>query len=228
MRLLELVYPFFLKCCEYTDDIFWKFVFEDLAYGKSPYGTYITKNFLCCNYKNKEFSYKIEPDKDPKQLFENIHRLLFYKFGLMSEKDKLSRRKIFENTKNTIEKNCKQDWNNIKKKNIKNIIIENFIIRMKKKYELNNTQSKKLLSIIKVGFIFKNISSSNINYNNGKIISIEGINFEHKKIKIKPEIYNIKNEKKDSQIVIDKKKNMYELWEKLLVNIEKNKIVETI
>ena len=51
MRLLELVYPFFLKCCEYTDDIFWKFVFEDLAYGKSPYGTYITKNFLCCNYK---------------------------------------------------------------------------------------------------------------------------------------------------------------------------------
>lgn len=22
MRLLELVYPFFLKCCEYTDDIF--------------------------------------------------------------------------------------------------------------------------------------------------------------------------------------------------------------
>lgn len=146
----------------------------------------------------------------------------------MSEKDKLSRRKIFENTKNTIEKNCKQDWNNIKKKNIKNIIIENFIIRMKKKYELNNTQSKKLLSIIKVGFIFKNISSSNINYNNGKIISIEGINFEHKKIKIKPEIYNIKNEKKDSQIVIDKKKNMYELWEKLLVNIEKNKIVETI
>ena len=134
MRLLELVYPFFLKCCEYTDDIFWKFVFEDLAYGKSPYGTYITKNFLCCNYKNKEFSYKIEPNKDPKQLFENIHRLLFYKFGLMSEKDKLSRRKIFENTKNTIENNCKQSWNNIKKKNIKNIIIENFIIRMKKKY----------------------------------------------------------------------------------------------
>ena len=85
-----------------------------------------------------------------------------------------------------------------------------------------------MLSIIKVGFIFKNISSNNINYNNGKIISIEGINFEHKKIKIKPEIYNIKNEKKDSQIIIDKKKNMYELWEKLLVNIEKNKIVETI
>jgi hypothetical protein len=56
----EIVYPVFLECCQYADDIFWENVFEDLAYGKPPYGTYISKGFLCCSFKNKEFSYKIE------------------------------------------------------------------------------------------------------------------------------------------------------------------------
>ena len=42
----ELVYPIFLKCCEISDDDFWKYVFEELAYGRSPYGTYIKKGFL--------------------------------------------------------------------------------------------------------------------------------------------------------------------------------------
>ena len=56
----EIIYPIFLECCQYTTDIFWENVFEDLSYGKTPYGTYITKDFLCCNYKEKEFSYKIE------------------------------------------------------------------------------------------------------------------------------------------------------------------------
>ena len=56
----EIIYPIFLECCQFTDDKFWENVFEDLAYGKTPYGTYISKDFLCCSYKKKEFSYKIE------------------------------------------------------------------------------------------------------------------------------------------------------------------------
>ena len=56
----ELLYPIFLECSQHADDTFWENIFEDLAYGKAPYGTYISKDFLCCGYKKKEFSYKIE------------------------------------------------------------------------------------------------------------------------------------------------------------------------
>ena len=42
----EIVYPVFLECCEFSVDSFWENIFEDLAYGKTPYGTYINKNFL--------------------------------------------------------------------------------------------------------------------------------------------------------------------------------------
>ena len=84
----EIVYPVFLECCEFATDSFWDNVFEDLAYGKTPYGTYINKNFLCCSYKNKEFSYKIER-KEPIELYTDIYDLLTKKLGIMSHKEKI-------------------------------------------------------------------------------------------------------------------------------------------
>ena len=88
----EIVYPIFLECCQYTTDIFWENVFEDLSYGKTPYGTYITKDFLCCNYKDKEFSYKIEKNKDTEQLYNDIFNLLSKKLGLLSQRDKIKKK----------------------------------------------------------------------------------------------------------------------------------------
>jgi hypothetical protein len=55
----EIIYPIFLECCQYADDTFWENIFEDLAYGKSPYGTYISKDFLCCGYKKKSLVTKL-------------------------------------------------------------------------------------------------------------------------------------------------------------------------
>ena len=197
-----------------------KFIFEDLAYGKSPYGTYITKNFLCCNYKDKQFSYKIDPQKDPKIIFENIHKLLFHKFGLMSETDKNNRRYIFENTKNNVQELCKTDWSLIKKKNIKNILIENFVIDNKNKYNLSDSLCKKLLSIIKIGIIFKSITNDDINYTDGKIHSIKNIIFSNKKVKFNKNIYNTNDCSLSSQIIIEKKNSMSENWEKYLLNLK--------
>ena len=41
----DIVYPGFIECLQFTEDIFWENIFEDLAYGKTPYGTYISKDF---------------------------------------------------------------------------------------------------------------------------------------------------------------------------------------
>ena len=45
-------------------------------------------------------------------------------------------KKYFEIINKDIENNHKNNWESIKKKNIKNILIENFIIEMKQKYNL--------------------------------------------------------------------------------------------
>ena len=76
MVINKLVYPIFLKCCKFSHDNFWKFILEDLAYGNCPYGTYIVKNYLCCNYKGKEFSYKIDSKKKPDIVYSEIYDIL--------------------------------------------------------------------------------------------------------------------------------------------------------
>ena len=137
MAHTELIYPILLKCCNYNVDSFWKFIFEDLAYARPPYGTYIVKNFLCCNYKNKEFSYKIDENKDSEVLYNEIYDLLANKFGLMSDEDKKIKRIEFEQTQADFHENMCENWSSIKKKNITQNLIENFVIKMKGKYKLN-------------------------------------------------------------------------------------------
>jgi len=125
----EIIYPIFLECCQFTDDKFWENVFEDLAYGKTPYGTYISKDFLCCSYKKKEFSYKIEK-KLPKDVYNDVYDLLTNKLGLLSPLEKSKKRKIFKDIEEDITESRK-NWNDIKKKNIKELLIELYVARMK-------------------------------------------------------------------------------------------------
>src|SRR3990167_10750992 len=99
----DLIYPVFLECCAFSPDSYWELIFEDLAYGKAPTGTYISRNFLCCSYKNKDFSYKIER-KDPKILFDDIYSLLSKKLGLISQKEKDKRKLDFTKLEKDIKK----------------------------------------------------------------------------------------------------------------------------
>jgi len=213
----EILYPMFLECLKYTSDSFWENVFEDLAYGKTPYGTYINRSFLCCNYKNKEFSYKIEK-KDSEQLYNDVYNLLVKKLGLMSIRDKLNKKIDFNNIEEEL-KLVRKNWNNIRKKNIKDMLIENFAIKMKNKHSLNLKQSRKLISSIFIGMIFKVISAKDINYENGEIISIDGFSFKENEVIVERDIYDIENEYRKC-ILIDKTL-MSDNWEKYLTNLKK-------
>ena len=213
----EILYPMFLECLKYTSDSFWENVFEDLAYGKTPYGTYINRSFLCCNYKNKEFSYKIEK-KDPEQLYNDVYNLLVKKLGLMSIRDKLNKKIDFNNIEEEL-KLSRKNWNNIRKKNIKDMLIENFVINMKNKYSLNTKQCRKLISSIFIGMIFKVITSKDIDYDDGEIKGIDGFVFKTNEVSIERDIYDIDNEYRKC-ILIDKSL-MSDNWEKYLTNLKK-------
>jgi hypothetical protein len=213
----EIIYPIFLECCEFCDDLFWVNIFEDLSYGKTPYGVYISKKFLCCNYKNKEFSYKIE-NKEPKKLYEDIYELLSKKLGLLSTQEKIKKRLEFNNMEDSI-KESKQNWNSIRKKNIKDLIIEKYVIKMKKKYLLTFKQAKYLLSLIFITMVFKIITQKDIVYNNGVIEHIDGIDFQKKKIIFKRNLYDVETSFAP-QILIDKK-SMTDSWEKYLKELKK-------
>lgn len=213
----EIVYPIFLECCQLIDDTFWKNVFEDLAYGKCPYGTYINKDFFCCNYKNKEFSYKIEK-KDPEILYNDIYTLLVKKLGLLSHKDKIKKKIDFNNIEEEI-KEYRKSWSNIRKKNIKDLLIENYVIDMKNKYELTVKKARNLLSLIFVGMVFKVILVKDIIYEDGVITNINGISFKKNEIVLERDIYDFQTN--FTPYILIEKKLMADTWEKYLENLRK-------
>ncbi len=213
----EIAYPVFLEACQYTEDAYWENIFEELAYGKAPYGTYISKDFLCCSYKRKEFSYKLEK-KDAKTVFEDVYNLLTNKLGLLSQREKLDKRKAFSECEDTI-KDSRQTWMGIKKKNIKELLIELYVVRMKKKHSLSLKQSRHLLSIITVALCFKVLTGDDICYKDGQIASIEGIDFLNKQVVIKRNLYSLETSFAPN-IMLDKKL-MADSWEKYLKDLRK-------
>ena len=96
MYVKKLVYPIFLNCCQYTDDIFWEDIFADLAFGKPPCGTYLSKDFLCCSHKQKEFNYKIE-NKDSVTVYKEVFYLLRNRLGIFSRQEKVPKISDFKN-----------------------------------------------------------------------------------------------------------------------------------
>jgi hypothetical protein len=213
----EILYPIFLECLKYINDGFWENIFEDLAYGRTPYGTYITKDTLCCNYKDKEFQYKIEK-KNSEILYNEIYYLLHKKLGVLSLRDKANKQLDFQMIENEI-KECRKSWSSIRKKNIKDLLIEKFVLDMKTKYSLTYLQTQKLLSGIYIGLIFKVILVKDIEYVGGKIISINGIKFSENNYEFEKNIYD--NNIEFRKCIIIEKNEMSENWEKYIVNLKK-------
>jgi len=217
----DIIYPYFLECCQYCEDSFWESIFEDLSYGITPYGTYISKNFLCCSYKNREFSYKLER-KDPKVLYNDIYNLLSEKVGILSQKEKQKQKLQFQEVEKTI-RNSRQKWSDIKKKNIKDLLIERYVLEKKSEYNLNIKQTKFLLAIISFALVFKIIINKDIQYEDDKITNIEGVEFTNENIILKKNIFDIHS----SNISINyPKKKLSDNWEKFLKQLRKiyNKI----
>jgi hypothetical protein len=216
----EIIYPIFLESSQFAADNLWKNIFEDLSYGITPYGTYISKDFLCCSYKDKEFSYKIDQKGNSKLIYDDIYNLLTNNLGILSNKEKNKKRLDFNKIEQDI-KDSRKCWSSIKKKNAKDILIEKYVIDMKNKYSLSIRQSKYLLSAVFIALVLKVFNQKDIIYEDGKIVKIDGIEFETKKIIIKKNIYGI-NVSFSPEIVLDKKA-MYDNWEKYLIQLKKSK-----
>lgn len=200
-----LIYPFLLKCCELTEDIFWRNVFEDLAYGYSPIGTFIYKDFLTCVLKGKECSYKIE-EKESDVLYNEIYNLLCNKIGILSSIQQHNQKLLLDSQ--YIDTNV--NWSLIRKKNTKEFLIEKYVLKMKDQYELSIDQCKLLLSMIFLGIIFKTINIKNIYYVDGEIESIDFIQFSKGEVKYTKDL--ISSIPEETKIPLTYKKYVTENW----------------
>lgn len=186
----EVLYPLFLKCVPFVqNDLFWKETFEDLAYGVAYGGSYITKGVLCSKVKGKEFVYKFI-DKEPERVCVDVMRLFKEKLNIMSKNE----RKAMIDEMEELEQGLKQlrfvEWSEIKKKSLKDILFQNYVIRMKYQYELRDVQVKKLYNTINLGLLLKSIKNTDITYVDGEIQEIRGFHFAKGKYRVDMDIYS--------------------------------------
>jgi hypothetical protein len=135
---------------------------------------YIHKDFLVCNYKDKAFSYKLLA-KNPEELFSDIYKLFKNKLQMFSRDDILQKQDEIDGLNKKIVYNS---WGDIKRKNIKDTLIENFVLDMKNKYSITYKHTRDLLNIINIGLIFKYITYKDIIMAEGKITDISCISFD--------------------------------------------------
>ncbi len=209
----EITYPIFLECAACTEDQFWRSVFEEMAYEKTPYGCYISKGFLNCSFKGKEFSYRIPEHGDPEKVYSDVIALVRDRLGVHSSSDRLRKIQDFAKMEDEIKELKNNRWTSIKKKTSKDFIIENFVIDMKAKHSLTDAKAKQLLGTILSGMIFKVYSPKDIMYENGKIVSIEGLTFTEGDFQTRT---LTEMGASCPVIVISEKTNFRELWFKFI------------
>ncbi len=213
MSIKNVIYTNILESCKYANnDMYWENIFENLAYGKPPYGTFISKDFLCCNVKRKEFMYKLE-NNDPKKLYNDIYKLLSDNLGIMSPIERLHTKHAYDED----EQDNSNGWNSIRKKNMKDLLIEMYVSNMKKQFNLNNTSSVKLLYMIYFAILFRLITVDDIEYKHNKITKIRGIDFIKGKL-----VFDIDMSKLSDTSTIStlpEKTLMSDNWEKYLKGI---------
>ena len=206
----EIIYPFFLECCVYTSDPYWENIFENLAYGIAPQGTFISKNYLVCTIKDKQFSYKIER-KDPEILYNDIYTLLTTKVCLLSVVDK-KKTLYFQPTQ------VWTTWSEIRKKNIKNALIEAYVMKMKNQYNLSIENTRKLFSLIHMGLLLKSILPKDIKLQDNRISEIDGLDLSKDCVNFSKNLYNFCNNKNVHIDNINLPQKISDNWQSFIKN----------
>jgi hypothetical protein len=158
----EILYPKFLRLSQYVEDMYWKHIFEDIAYGVCPSGTYVDKNTLYSTYsKESRFAFDLTSKECCVETANEIIHLLHTKLHLMSSIENLKRR---ENL-NVALKCSYTSWKDIKKKNIRDILLENYVISIMHENNLSIQEGQKLLKQLNLRLHFKLIQPHHIIYN---------------------------------------------------------------
>jgi hypothetical protein len=206
----EIIHPIFLKLASSMEDTFWKYIYEDLSYGKCPYGIYLQNDYICCFIKGKEFSYRINETKE--DVMEEIHNLLKKRAGILSDKEKIQQKEDFFQKKSIQKKN-------INKKFLRENLIQNFILKKGKQYNIKLEHQKNLISFLYIAFLFKSITINDIHFENSEIVSIDGIEFTDNKISIQKRLLH-DNVQQTSINEEEKKITLTQCWNQFLIDMK--------
>lgn len=162
-------------CKEYTLDEYWTQIFDLCSKGKFPKGMrIINENSLLVTTTKQKKNYQIPciDDDSHHVLFEFMMGIFKNDLQMKSELDKHRLWNTYRETK--VEKDIKM-WKDIKTKNLRQTMLENYVLKLKEEYKLNVNETRHLLNLIKFHLNMGRIPSNSIIIKNGQIDTITSI-----------------------------------------------------
>ena len=198
----QVIYPVFVECCQYVSDSYWETIFMNLATNNpTSCQLSIQKNNIVSTKTDNSFEYCFE-GVDAKTIYTDLKSLV--------------------QIESTDTKTCGyDDWSSIRKKGIKDLLVEMFVIDKQREYELSVEQSRHLLSFVLLSIAIKTIDSDMITLSDDKIQDIKGISFEKGSITISDDFDTDIDVDMSYRNVAQKENNMNTEWEKHLTNLRK-------
>lgn len=169
----SIKYPIFLEASKLTKDELWSSVMKDAALGIFPRRFSFNKGLLIFRNKNKQYSEYVNTD-DAHECFIATKFFLQEKGNIYSDNDEFEKN-------NNINKNIdkSQDeikiWSQIKSNAQRQILISEFIRKIKNYFFLNEAQTLDLEQTINLGILAGYFDTSNIKLENSAISGIDGL-----------------------------------------------------
>ena len=234
--LKPIINPIFEQCASLTEDKFWIATFMDCARGKFPRGFSFRNDLL--TYKKANKAQRLEVSDSPSEAFTSIIEFFQKVGGIMSVLDRQMLQK--NEDEKLVEKMAQRidsEWKDIKIEKMKDILINEFIVDVAEKMEMDENEIKELTTTVKKGIMLKYFGRDNIKMENGKIVAIEGLiyNEKTKEYEIDKSYITKRSGRKVIGLGIEeaphqKSKNtlnFLELWEKFLEQLESKRIKKT-
>lgn len=219
-----IINPIFEKCASLTEDKFWQVIFMECARGKFPRG-FTFKNNLLTHKKGNKLTC-LELNNSPTEVF--IATINFFQTvaGIMSNSDRQKLQKQEE--EKIIEQMDEEEitWKQIRKENLKDILLNEFVCDMCQKMDFNQDEKKELITTIKKGIMLKCFNADNIIMEDGKIVEIDGLIYNEKTREYEiDQSYMKKYGRKESSLGIEKDDqkidiDFLEMWRKYLESLE--------
>ena len=173
-------------------DAFWKDILQGCAKGKFPRG-------VRYNSTNHTFSIKmqkrgksgggievIELRSDPNELAQDTLSIFRDKLDLYSSIDLKIKKDEFNTSSDLTSSSETQElkWKSIKPKYRKDLLITNFVISLKRKYGISDSDASELGTNISFAIQLKSIGPDNIHFEDGVISHIDGVEYDSEQGKV--------------------------------------------
>jgi hypothetical protein len=168
--------PIFEQCLTHLTDPFWISIFSQAAIGKFPRGFLFKDNSL--TYKRGSKISRMDIPSDSSIAVSELMAFFTRTAGIMSTADQARSRQELEDRMMEGVSLHTCTWSDIKKKKVREMLIGTFVQDLVAQYQLLDSEKVQLRSMINLGFILGHFSSTNVQFSQGRIQAITGLEFD--------------------------------------------------